>query len=526
MSADGEEKSGQGEGLQRAGLDHPDMEGVSSVQRALQERPSFSIRARLMLVFSFFFMFSAAAILAMWYSINRMEKGLHFLELADRFAIEVQQARRFEKNYLLYGTNREDILGHLEKAKALLISAADELSSVMGEGNFTSLMDDFSKYRALVLELFSIDRGEEGKLHLISEIEAKMRLHGSEMLSLAMRFAKKERSVVQATLKLMGMLPLGFLLILFALGIYSVNFLTRQILGPLNRIMATTRRIAQGDFTPHPPVRKYKDEFTDLALAINRMISEIKRQQETLVEFQKMRALGTLTAGVAHQLNNPLNNISTSCQILQEELQEGISPYHKELLASIEAEVTRSRDIVKALLEFSRVRDFELKEVDLRVVVMDTLRLIKGETPPQVRVDVEVPDGITIRADKSRLEQALMNIIINAIQALGDEGGTISIRARRDKVKGEVVLEIEDTGPGIPPEILPRIFEPFFTTKEVGKGDGLGLAIVYGIVERHGGRIQVRSEVGKGTCFILTLPSGSPEQEPTRPDPQPPQCHQ
>ena len=479
------------------------------VQKALQERPSLSIRTRLLFGFLLFFLLSAVSTLTIWFIVIRLDQRQHFLELTDRFTFEIQQARRFEKNYFLYDTNLNDWLDHLKTAEKLLASEKEELSSMTGRNNIQTLEHHFRLYKELVAEIIASARdANTGKIPKNPKIEEELRIHGAEMVSIALVFTKKERKAVDTTMRLFKRLPMVYLVVLLILTIYIANFLARQLVNPLTRLMETTERIAHGDFKPHMAVRPYKDEFTNLAIAINTMKEEIRSRQEIIAESHKMRALGTLTAGVAHELNNPLSNISTSCQILQEEVEEQISDYHMDLLTSIEGQVIKAKDIVRALLEFSRERHFELESVDIRDVVDDTLKLIKGEIPTHVELHVEIPDGIVLDLDKARMERALLNLITNGIQSMETEG-VLRIAASRDEDSGEVLLTISDTGEGIPKDVLPHVFEPFFTTKDIGHGTGLGLSVVYGIIERHAGKISVESEVGKGTSFIVRLPAES-----------------
>jgi signal transduction histidine kinase len=261
-------------------------------------------------------------------------------------------------------------------------------------------------------------------------------------------------------------------------------------------------------------------EFESLVGSLNKMISMLNRRSEDLIQAKKLAALGTLTSGVAHELNNPLNNISTSMQILLEELEEPDLDYQRQLLTDAEKEVERARDIVRALLEFSRQRAFSIKTVLLRPLVDDTIRLIKGELPASVKLLVDVPDDIQAMVDFRRIQQVLLNLIFNAIQAM-ENGGTLSISAQRYGTD-TFYVRVSDTGKGIPPEVLRKIFDPFFSTKTTRRrsdgntlaydafldheGTGLGLAICHGIVKKHGGRIDVQSQPGEGTTFTVYLP--------------------
>jgi signal transduction histidine kinase len=236
------------------------------------------------------------------------------------------------------------------------------------------------------------------------------------------------------------------------------------------------------------------------------MVQELEKRQDQLVQGKKMSSIGVLTAGIAHQLNNPLNNISTSCQIILEELDDGDKELLRKLLTNVEQEVYRARDIVKGLLEFSRVRDFALKTVPLEEVVKRSTRLISSQVPPGIDVVTEVPGDLILELDPQRMQEVFLNLLMNAIQAITETPGEIKISARADAARREAVITVADTGVGIPQEELDRIFDPFFTTKEVGAGTGLGLSIVYGIIEKHHGRISVESREGEGTRFIIRMP--------------------
>jgi len=240
--------------------------------------------------------------------------------------------------------------------------------------------------------------------------------------------------------------------------------------------------------------------------AFNKMISELEKRQDQLVQAQKLSSLGILTSGIAHQLNNPLNNISTSCQVLQEEIPDGNSEFIGKLLHNIDQEVDRARDIVKGLLEFSREREFQENWVNLENLVIRTTRLIASQLPAGVEIFTEIPEELDIIADGQKLQEVLLNLLLNAAQAMPNEAGRITITAAEDKKAKEVEILVKDTGCGIPEDNLPLIFDPFFSTKEVGYGTGLGLAVAHGIIEQHKGTLSVASRVGEGSVFTIRLP--------------------
>ncbi|MDL1965301.1 MAG: response regulator [Candidatus Desulfofervidus auxilii] len=251
--------------------------------------------------------------------------------------------------------------------------------------------------------------------------------------------------------------------------------------------------------------QRLKEYTTNLENKVKEAIEELRIKEMQLFQSKKLAALGTLLAGVAHELNNPLSNISTSCQILLEEIENTDLDFRKHFLKQIEEQTDKARNIIRSLLEFSRQKEFEKETLNLKDIIQETMSFIRGQVPARVEIRVEVPESINIYADKQRIQQAFLNIITNAIQSIPNEG-IISIKAEVDEDKGFVNIKFKDTGVGIKPEILPRIFDPFFTTKEVGKGSGLGLFVTHEIIERHGGRITVKSKVGEGTSFLVQLP--------------------
>ncbi|MCL7489714.1 MAG: ATP-binding protein, partial [Desulfobulbaceae bacterium] len=244
--------------------------------------------------------------------------------------------------------------------------------------------------------------------------------------------------------------------------------------------------------------------------AFTRMNNELALRQRQMVQSEKLASLGTLLAGVAHELNNPLSNISTSAQILGEEIDNPDIQFHKTLITQIDEQTDKARDIVKTLLEFSRTRAFNKEELNLMVIINSALRLLRSEIPAEINIEQDMPDNLMVWVDKQRMQQVFLNLIKNAVDACGPRG-TIWITAREfsSKSRQEVEILVSDNGPGIPPEDMKNIFDPFYTSKDVGKGSGLGLFIVHDIVESHGGTISVDSRLNEGTTFIIWLPGGA-----------------
>lgn len=227
---------------------------------------------------------------------------------------------------------------------------------------------------------------------------------------------------------------------------------------------------------------------------------------------EKLAAVGRLAAGVVHEINNPLATISACAEALERRVHEGAfenSPDVedlKEYLGLIRSEAFRCKTITMGLLDFSRTRASEHVTVDLGDVISSAARLLSHQKrDADVDVRIEVADGLAlVSGDAGQLQQAIIALATNALDAM-PERGVLTIAARNQT--DAVVVDVTDTGVGIPTDNLPKIFEPFFTTKEVGRGTGLGLAVCYGILTEHGGTLDVQSSVGYGTTFTITLPA-------------------
>jgi len=238
-------------------------------------------------------------------------------------------------------------------------------------------------------------------------------------------------------------------------------------------------------------------------LGIARDITATKKLEQQMLNSEKLASVGKLAAGVAHEVNNPLAGILNCLYNLRKGT---LSPERQaEYLFSMEDGLRRVQKIVRQLLEFSQQHEPELSPTSLNEVIERVLVLTNHAfTAHQIRLDQDLYAALPVlMLDRHMFEQVLMNLILNAVQAIRG-GGVITIRTKQSGDR--CAIEIEDTGCGIPSSVLPRIFDPFFTTKGTGEGTGLGLSVSLGIVERHGGTIQVDSEVGKGSMFTVWLP--------------------
>jgi two-component system NtrC family sensor kinase len=245
----------------------------------------------------------------------------------------------------------------------------------------------------------------------------------------------------------------------------------------------------------------------------NHLRKSDKKREQFLVEAEqpnKLASIGRLTAGVAHEINNPLAVINQKAGLMQDFIEMSDDFTHKmameEALEGIQNNVERCKKITHRLLGFARQAVVKTEEIDINVIIREVVDFLAKEASySQIKIDFDLDEHVSkIISDRGQLQQIFINITNNAIDAIGSNG-QITLSSRQVD-KDIIQVKIIDDGPGIPPDVQKSIFDPFFTTKETGKGTGLGLSIVYGLINKLGGTIKVDSEVGKGTTFEITLP--------------------
>ncbi len=475
--------------------------------KALKGRPKFSIRMQIYLavVLSVVLFFGIAT--ALLFATYMIEDKVKLLEVSNSYLFEIQQARRFEKNYFLYGTNLADALENIYAARRILLENADRLEEVVGRGSSAAILAHLDQYEGLLEKLEDIERDPKAEDYFWrkKDAEVEVRKHGQEMVSFAQDLMQKEKVALDKMIVFSRRVHIYSFLFLLILFVFNTVVLGYRVLTPLRRFLSYADRIAAGDYSPIMPVRRYRDEFSNLAVAINHMISELERRQDILVQTHKLRAVGTLTAGVAHELNNPINNISLTAHMLQEDYRDLPDDERLDMINDLINEADRTKTIVRNLLDFARESESNMEPLDLGNVIKGTLALAGNQIAlAGIHTDLKImPHLPRVHGDRQQLEQVFLNVILNAIDVT-EKGGRIQILVIPADEPNYVAVKITDYGPGIPDHVLPTIFDPFFTTKS--KGTGLGLSICQGIVAKHGGHISVNSKVGTGSTFIIRLP--------------------
>jgi len=335
--------------------------------------------------------------------------------------------------------------------------------------------------------------------------------------------------------------------------VITILLISNSILKPLDDLVHAAQDLPLSDQLVEIPIKSdteiglLTESFNEMSRQIIRVRAELKAKihelemankdlkeaQSRLVHSSKMSSLGQLVAGVAHELNNPISFIYSNMAHLKEyatkliqlaeaaesnpdsipELKKTLDiEYIKtdlpKLIASCEDGARRVRDIVLGLRNFSRLEEAKLKDIDITEAIDSTLNLLSGEIKNRIQVHKYYGDLPVISCYATQINQVLMNLLSNAVQAIEGTGNIWITTKKMPPQSGResIMVSIQDSGKGISPEQIDRIFDPFFSTKGVGQGTGLGLSISYGIMQAHGGDIQVKSQPGIGTEFVLTLP--------------------
>lgn len=511
---------------------------------------------------SFFISAAIIAVLAIFEFINfnEIKNEIRFLELTDTVRSKSLQLRRHEKNYFLYSPAKAAeesaaIRRYLDELDGLLVApgplaknaALPELQWLvrdyrLGFGSIEVLLKTLTtELRAelkrrpgndaffplieaslyerphqsaqFLREIFRFPAGHhlvQGLAKLDGEV-GDLRKNGEAIITISKELDRQAREKVERGISISQAAILIVFPVFLATGIVLLFMIGRNIVSRLDLLNDVIEKTGKGTFAHvAAPQRNWgTDEvgvlirkFDDMEGLLADRQEELLRKNRELVQVKKLAAIGTLAAGVAHELNNPLNNIYLSTQVLTRELGDAAPPAVRETADDILGQTKRVKKIVADLLEFARGREPRLREVELNRLILEafTRAGAGADGAVELRFDPD-PAGVLLQADAEQLEQVFINLFTNASEAMQQRG---AVTVRVQSADEALTVAVSDSGSGIPRDALDKVFEPFYTTKD--KGTGLGLAIVFNIIKKHYGEITVESEQGKGTTFTIVLP--------------------
>lgn len=491
------------------------------------------IREKLFLGFGLYLFFAVGFGILAYKDLNTISTHLLHLETADDVMNTLLEVRRYEKNYLLYGDpgSLEDIGMYLAKLKDGIAKIRNESERNIGEEHVVKMIRSIAEYEDHVGSLGKIRSDQErvrregsGRTHtrlldLQQEERAKveqLRAVAREIQVYVAENAQAERSDIDRILRVSSILLIITMCLIVVLGSIINSKLAKSIVTPIGNLERITKKITRGDFTESIEVKGH-DEISSLAESFNQMedkldhamnslediIKQLQEKQAQLVEAEKLASIGKLAAGIAHEINNPLTSVLTFSNLMLEQCPPDDPRYDR--LKLMARETDRARTIVRQLLNFGRESVIKPVKININQPVTEIAEsLVAQEAFKGIELSLKLAENLPeVYADPAQFGQVVLNILLNAIHAITPPG-RIEVETRQAGKSIEVIFV--DSGKGIPDEHLHKIFDPFFSTKAATKGTGLGLAVSYGIIKKHGGDVSVASTVGKGTTFTVRMP--------------------
>jgi signal transduction histidine kinase len=549
------------------------------------------IRDKLFLGFGLYIVLFAVFGLIAYRELRTIKRGLALVQKADDITNTLLEARRYEKNFLLYrdSGSREELTRYLAALKTSIGTIEAEIEAEIGDENYNMMNRSLAAYERGILAVMvnhdaqrnledavrararAVERLLNGAAHdaflnirrheknimlersaeaferfsealgssalsqsapaaeyggLVRQLyhlygkerttEEDMRQAARELQAFTEDLAQEEREAIATTLNAAVMLLFAGLALILLIGSVINHKLAQSIVNPIHDLERVTKKISRGDFSESIEV-KGSDEIASLAQAFNRMeekldhamtglddvIKKLREKQAQLVEAEKLASIGKLAAGIAHEINNPLTSVLTFSNLMLEQCPPEDPRYGR--LKLMVKETDRARTIVRQLLNFGRESAIKPEKININRPVSEIAEsLVAQEAFKGIDLSLNLaPDLPEVYADPAQIGQVVLNMLLNAIHAITPPG-TIEVATRLNN--GAIEILFHDSGKGIPEEHLHRIFDPFFTTKDATKGTGLGLAVSYGIIKKHGGDISVESVVGKGTTFVVRMP--------------------
>ena len=449
----------------------------------------------------------AASGLFALHDVGHLVTMTRFTEIQEKLNSSFLEMRLLEKNYFLFKDDQaiRDITNRIDVDDNILDNLSQEMVITVGQKQYQELRRALGAYRSTAKVIASSQARDEGS-------ETALRESGKRVLEFSTALTENSRAKIGQLISSSKRGLLVPFLLFLVLAVFITPLIFSRILTSLNKISRLAVDISQGRFRKiEGPM--LKDELGSVITAMNTMSEQLRLREDELVQSKKLNSLGFLTAGVAHELNNPLNNISMIAQTYDAMYDSLGREERLEFVRQIAGEVERIQSIVTGLLDFAKPKASIFASEGVNAVVRRSIKLVRNTLDvSNIEVVLDLAVGLPlVNMDKNQISQVLVNLLNNAIQAMtAGQILTVSTSSAPDNM---VKIEVRDTGHGMTPETLSSIFDPFFSTKGTD-GTGLGLSVSYGIIKNHQGSINVQSEVGKGTSFDILLPGiGSGEVE-------------
>ena len=434
-------------------------------------------------------------------NLNQILTKFRFTVIAEGLNATFLEMRLAEKNYFLYGDAEAlaNIKGKIDQTSETLQQVRQDITRAVGAEKYNRLQGYLKGYGQLIASL--------DKSRLRDPVaQQKLREAGQNLKTFSENITALESDSIGAIIvHSKNILLYSFwAVVLFA---FLFSYLIVHNIGfSLRKIVELTRSISKGNYEKIAE-KPSNDEMGAVISAINAMAEELQKREKEIVQSKRLASIGVLVAGVAHDLNNPLNNISMIAQTYAEVYDSLSREERIGFMERVDEETERLRVIIRNLLDYAKPKEQHLARAVTNMVIQKILALVQNMLDiSNIQTRLALADNLPdIYIDEHQIQQVLVNIVTNAIQAM-DKGGELRIVSRYLPAQDDIEIEIGDNGKGIAPEFLDHIFDPFFTTKEES-GTGLGLWVSYGIIKNHQGNIRVASEVGVGTTFTITLPS-------------------
>lgn len=478
-----------------------------------------SLRGKILTIYGFskavLLIFAIVVFADLYYLQTRIVAG----EAVTTFREASQEMRRDEKNLFLYDdlASLDQLMVQLDAAEHALKEGQHAFAEIASPHELGWVNDLLVQYRAQLAQYPALPS------HARSAQQKKIRATGHTLSTLAETFSRRERAVLAQAVHVAGRTLLAVFVTVLLLGVGSALFLVRQVVRPLRELELQLDELAEGH-EQQLTLPSKDQEIQSFVHHFNTMLNRLRVQQNQLRHHEKAAALGVLVSGVAHELNNPLSNISTSVQLLLEDGDSVAPELRSEWMAQIDDEAERARRIVRRLLDSVRQPKLNWQAHSVAELIQASLALVNRQLPAGVEVCVGYAPERALWADRDRMHQVFINLLKNA----SDAGATHivvsavestwkdSMPRHTDHLVGEVepvskaesvlYIQIDDNGPGIALDHLGQIFNPFFTTHSAGDGTGLGLYLVEEIISEHNGCIAVENRAEGGTRFSIWLP--------------------